>query len=240
MPQDSAHLFIFIIDKAKPGETEAIVSGSEHHHLSRVLKIASGQEVFLTDGRGEMYRGRVRDVGRERTLVDIVAPHPVKAPARQITLALGRIRKDRFELAVEQCSELGVARFVPFHSQKCHHHPYSSHFMDRLKRIAQATIKQSFQAKIPVIESERDFDGLLELVEQADVAVVGERGAPAPATPPCNASVLLVVGPEGGFLPDEREALTRSGALFAAVASTRLRSETAAVSLTSQLLLVSD
>jgi 16S rRNA (uracil1498-N3)-methyltransferase len=240
MPQDSAHEFVFIIDTIKPGEREALICGSEHHHLSRVLKITGGQEVFVTDGRGAMYRGRVRAVGRGETRVDIIERLDLEPPAKRITLALGRIRKDHFEVAVEQCTELGTARFVPFRSHKCRPQSYGSHFMERLNRIAQAAVKQSFQSTIPAIEPERSFDELLALVAEADVAIVGEREAPALRIPPRNAAVLVVIGPEGGFVDEEREALVRGGAAFATAAPARLRSETAAVSLVSQVLLVSD
>jgi len=240
MPQDSPHEFVFFIDILEDGEREALIRGNEHHHLHHVLKIASGQEVFVTDGRGGMYRGRVREVGREQTRVEILARHPLERPARSVTLALGRIRKDRFEAAVEQCTELGVARFVPFHSSKCRHHPYSENFIKRLKRIMQAAVKQSFQASIPAMEQELDFDGLLELTGRSLVAVVGECGAPPLGVPLRDASVLVIIGPEGGFVREERDALAQRGAMFASIGPTRLRSETAAVSLTSQILLVTD
>lgn len=240
MPKDSAHEFVFFIDQMKPGEREVLIQGSEHHHLHRVLKIRAGEEVFVTDGRGGMYQGRVREIEGDRTRVDILAQRAVEAPPRRITLALGRIRKDRFEAAVEQCTELGVARFVPFGSRKCQQHPYGARFMKRLRRIAQAAVKQSFQATIPEIEDELGFDDLLEMVAQAGIAVVGEREAPSLTPPPRDADVLVVVGPEGGFVEQEREALARSGAVFVTVAPTRLRSETAAVSLTSQVLLLAD
>lgn len=240
MPQDLAHEFVFFTDTIKRGDRQALIGGGEHHHLSRVLKITSGQEVFVTDGRGSMFRGQVSEIGRDQTTVDIIAGQPVEAPARRITLALGRIRKDRFEVAVEQCTELGVVRFIPFHSRKCHHHPYRPNFIDRLNRIAQAAVKQSFQAFIPVIEPEREFDSLLELVDQVDAAVVGEREAPALAPLPREGSILLVVGPEGGFLREELDELERKGAVFAKIAPARLRSETAAASIVSQTLLVPD
>jgi 16S rRNA (uracil1498-N3)-methyltransferase len=240
MPQDSAHEFVFFIDTIKQGEPQALISGGEHHHLSRVLKAAIGQEVFVTDGRGSMYRGRVSEIGRDQTTVDIIADQPVEAPARRLTLALGRIRKDRFSVAVEQCTELGVMRFVPFHSRKCHHHPYSSNFMERLNRIAQAAVKQSFQAIMPIVESERGFDALLEMVQQAGTAIVGKREAPGLTSLPRVGSILIIVGPEGGFLQEELDELERRGAVFATVAPARLRSETAAVSMVSQALLVSD
>jgi 16S rRNA (uracil1498-N3)-methyltransferase len=240
MPQDSAHEFVFISDTIKPDQGEAMIRGSEHHHLSRVLKIKSGQDVFVTDGRGVMCRGRVRRIGSRETRVDILERRSAEAPPRRITLALGRIRKDRFEAAVEQCTELGVARVVPFRSRKSRPHAHSEHFNKRLNRIAQAAVKQSFQATIPVIESERDFEALLELVAAADVAVVGEQESPALSIPPPPAAVLIVVGPEGGLVREERDALARGGAAFATAAPTRLRSETAAVSLISQVLLLSD
>jgi 16S rRNA (uracil1498-N3)-methyltransferase len=237
MPQDSPHEFVFFIDSIKTGDRETLINGSEHHHLSRVLKIASGAEVYMTDGRGAMYRGRVLAVGRKDTRVEILDRRDIAPPAKRITLALGRIRKDRFEAAVEQCTELGTARFIPFHSRKCRPHGYGPHFMQRLSKIAQSAVKQSFQAYMPVIEPERKFDELLALVARADVALVGEQGAPALKIPPRAGDVLVIVGPEGGFVDEERRALARSGAASAAAAPARLRSETAAVSLVSQVLL---
>lgn len=240
MPQDSSHEFVFFIDTIQQGERRALIRGREHHHLSRVLKIAAGQDVFITDGKGSMYRGRVSEIGRDETSVDIVERQPVEACARRITLALGRIRKDRFELAVEQCTELGVVRFVPFQSRKCHHHPYNTNFMDRLKRITQAAVKQSFQAVIPETMSEQPFEALLEMTRLADAAIIGERDAPPLSSLPGKGSVLVIVGPEGGLQPEELDALEREGAVRASASPSRLRSETAAAAMVTLARLVSD
>ncbi|NIM19112.1 MAG: RsmE family RNA methyltransferase [Candidatus Latescibacteria bacterium] len=240
MHRRQPHAFLFFVEEMTPGDVSATITGSEHHHLNRVLRKAVGDEVFITDGRGTIFRCQVQERTQRGTRVEVIGSDPVHPPRNSVTLALGCIRKDRFERAVEQCTELGVARFVPFYSRNTRMQTTGSAFMKRLRRIAQSAMTQSFRGTLPVIEQGIPFGNLIRFIKESDCAIVGDWGAQPLKAPKAGASVLLIVGPESGFAPEERDQLRQQGCIFASSSSHRLRSETAAVALASVVLSAPD
>jgi 16S rRNA (uracil1498-N3)-methyltransferase len=199
-----------------------------------------GERIFVTDGRGKLMRCRIEEQAARSTRAEIIDYEPVIVARNPVTLALACIKKERFERAVEQCTELGVTRFVPFVSEKCHLTSYKNTFIERLKRISQAAMIQSFQSILPDMYEVIPFGGLSHLIKEVDHVVVGDAAAPPLDVPDAGQSILLIIGPEGGFTQDEREQLGNCGCIYASSARSRLRSETAAMALASVVLSVSD
>lgn len=240
MPQHDAHDFLFLIGEIGEAGRLVDLTGQEHHHLSRVLRKQVGDEVYVTDGRGRILRCRIRETGRDLSRLEPVGPVQIQARPWALSLALACIRKERFERAVAQCTELGVTRFIPFLSDKTRLKTYPDNFIKRLNKIIQAAMKQSFQAFLPSIDPVTSFQDLTGLIESAGLAVVGESDAPPLRRPRGIGSILLIIGPEGGFTESERDRLAGAGATFAASSTARLRSETAAVSMASLIQALAD
>jgi 16S rRNA (uracil1498-N3)-methyltransferase len=226
----SSHRFLFYDADTGPQSTAVTLTGDEHHHLAHALRCSPGDVVFVTNGRGLIIECRVGKVARTTTVAEVVSVVEDNPPAQELVLALGTIKKDRFEQAFEQCIELGITRCVPFESGKTNIKPYSSKFLVRLHKIAIAAIKQSFRSYLPQVGETLSFDTLVSAAHKIDRAVVGHWAAPPPRTRGTE-STLIVVGPEGGLTDAELEMLTDAGAETAGVSPHRLRSETAAVAL---------
>lgn len=224
------HRFLFYDADVGADTSTVTLAGDEHHHLSRALRRASGDAVFVTNGRGLIVECRVDGVGRGSTTAEVIRVVEDKPPAHERVLALGLIRKERFERAFEQCVELGITRCVPFQSENALTRPFSAAFLGRLRKIAVAAIKQSFRSYLPHVSQPVPFEELVSTARRTERTVVGDRDAPAPR--PFGAqSTLVVVGPEAGLTANELGALTGAGAERAGVSTHRLRSETAAVAL---------
>jgi len=226
----SSHRFLFYDADTGPQSTAVTLSGDEHHHLAHALRCSPGEAVFVTNGRGLILECRVSEVARTTTVAEVVSVVEDNPPEHELVLALGTIKKDRFEQAFEQCIELGITRCVPFVSGKANIKPYSSKFLVRLHKIAVAAIKQSFRSYLPQVGETVTFDTLVSAARKIDRVVVGHWAAPPPRTRG-KESTLIVVGPEGGLTDAEVKALTDAGAETAGVSPHRLRSETAAVAL---------
>jgi 16S rRNA (uracil1498-N3)-methyltransferase len=226
----SSHRFVFYDADAVDGSKAVTLSGDEHHHLSRALRCSAGDTVFVTNGRGLMLECRVGDVSRHSTRAEVVSVVENDPPERELVLALGMIKRDRFERAFEQCVELGITRCVPFQSGKATVETYSPKFLVRLHKIGIAAIKQSFRSYLPQVVEPVTFDGVVSAVGKMDRTVVGQWKGPTPRDPG-KGSTLVVVGPEGGLTEGELQSLTEAGAETAGVSPHRLRSETAAVAL---------
>ncbi len=236
MNDPPAHRFLFYTENLDPHSTEIELSGEEHHHISRVLRMTDGSAAYVTNGRGVIVQCRIVEIGRRSTRLTVEGIEAEQPSHRIVTLALGCLRKDAFEQAVKQCVELGITRCLPFLSQKSHFADYAPGFVERLRRVALSAMKQSFRSTLPEVEPAIPFGGLVDRAREVDLVIVGDSAAEPLRPARGKGPLMMVVGPEGGFVTDERAGLEALGAVFASVSPYRLRSETAAAAMTAVVL----
>lgn len=236
MGPHETHRFLFYSSDLAADAASAQLEGDEHKHLKQVLRMGPGETVFVTNGRGHLVRGEIETVDRSATTFRVTEVMRQPGSVTNTVLALACLRKEAFELAVKQCTELGVTGFAPFVSSRCHIRQYSPAFLERLRRIALSSMKQSFRATLPAIEAPIDFEALVPLVPQYGRTIVGEASARRVPEASANVPTLIVVGPEAGLAHEEVERLKAAGGEFARATATRLRSETAAAALVSLVL----
>lgn len=226
----------FPINADSLGEGEVLLEGGEFHHLVHVIRAKEGQEITLLDGKGGIYRARVKGIGPEEAHLEILESSRAEGPAA-IDLALPTIKAQRLDLAIEKCTEIGFDRLVLFSSRRSIWRggdKEAGRKRDRLDRKIMAACKQSGQPFFPRIEAVTDMSGLLDRIpEYGRVYLADGRGAglEKAVRPPDESGVLAIVGPEGGFTDGERTELVAAGALPVSLGSARLRSETAAICL---------
>jgi 16S rRNA (uracil1498-N3)-methyltransferase len=229
-----SHRFLFYCPEADAGAPSVTLSGDEHHHLARVLRVRPGETVYVTDGRGLLGECRVEDVGGDDASLSVLSWRR-EEPVPDLALALALIGKERLVRAFEQCVELGATRLIPFAASQSHLGRVGKGTVSRLERVAVSAMKQSFRAHLPVVDPPVDFAALIDVVSRADVAFVGDQhGERLPEARP-RGDTVVVVGPEAGLSPDELERLREAGARSVSVSRHRLRAETAAVALVSAL-----
>lgn len=236
MNDPPAHQFLFYTENLDTHSAEIELFGDEHHHVSNVLRMTDGSMAYVTNGCGIIARCRIEEIGRRSTRLTVDGIETEKRPHGDVTLALGCLRKDAFEQAVKQCTELGVTRYLPFSSQQSHLKDYTPGFLERLRRIALSAMKQSFRATLPEVEPAIRFGDLVDRAREGCLVVVGDSDAGPLGPVRGEGPLTIVVGPEGGLAPDERADLEALGAMFGSVSSSRLRSETAAAAMTAVVL----
>lgn len=218
------------------GEPDVVVlDGAEFRHCTKVCRVKAGERVKLLDGRGSIYDAVVEHVGPREARLRIAGA--TKAPEQPpVDIALAVLKAPRFDLALEKCTEIGVRRLIPFASARSVWRGDgggAAAKLDRMKRKVAAACKQSGQPYLPVVESVSDFDGLIERLGSYESVFLADRDAALVKTNIAAGSgpILGVVGPEGGFDPDEHCRLARGGATALSLGPFRLRSETAAMCL---------
>jgi 16S rRNA (uracil1498-N3)-methyltransferase len=231
MGSDSSHRFLFFESSLDARSPNVELEGDEYRHLARVLRIPVGETVYVTNGRGLIVECRVEDIDKQRARLRVTGVEVENTSRRGATLALACLKKDAFEKAVEQCTELGVSTIVPFVSKKTHLRGYSRAFFTRLERIALSAIKQSFRSVLPDIRMAIPYDDLIEMVRQSNPALVGDAEGKPIGPSAGDGQPLIIVGPEGGFTDDERNGLAAAGGELVSVSRFRLRSETAAAAM---------
>lgn len=207
--RSAAH--VFVPDAASP-----VLSVEDSHHLSGVLRLRAGEPVTCADGRGAWRECAWTGSGLDpRGPVELAA-----APSPSITVAISPVKGDRTDMVVEKLVEIGVDRIVvlaPLARSVVRWDPErAASAMARLGRIARAAAMQSRRVHLPVIAGP---------VPLADVCLAGAAIAEPGGGVPPERVTTLVVGPEGGFAPEE---LALAPALVD-LGPTVLRAETAAI-----------
>ena len=208
----------------------------EAHHLRRVLRLRPGAVVEATDGTGRLYTIRLVELLAEGGWGAIEArAEPERESPCAITLAQAILKGDRMSWLIQKVTELGVARIVPMETARVVARPATGAVARhaRWERIARQAVKQCGRVVVPAIDRSRGFvEVAREVATGHDVAWIlweggGRPVAAAAAETASPARVLLLVGPEGGFTPEEVAVAEGAGAHLVSLGPRILRAESA-------------
>jgi 16S rRNA (uracil1498-N3)-methyltransferase len=223
--------------RSPPRDGRAVLADDEARHLARVLRAAVGDEVRVFDGAGGEWIARVAAIGRDDVTLDVgavVAVAPAAGP--DVTLAVALPKGERQRWLVEKLTELGTARLVPLVTARgvAEATPAA---LERLRRSVIEACKQCGRSRLMEIAAPETVAEACAAVPAGGRAILGD-----PAGPPLDGEVLagadailVLVGPEGGFTPDETAAALAAGAIRARLGPHVLRVETAAIALAARL-----
>ena len=126
------------------------LSEEEAHHGIRVLRLKEGQEVGITDGKGQIFTGRFMPYTGKHARVEIHRiPVIEKKRTHRVVMAVAPLKSnDRFEWFLEKATELGVAEIIPI---LCEHGERSKYNKERWQRVMLAAVKQSLNPWLPVL-----------------------------------------------------------------------------------------
>lgn len=220
----------FFVDSTATTGARFPLPASIAHQVLSVLRLRDGAEVTLLDGLGGSLRCRLEGgdcLVMERGSAGGEPNHKVK-----VWQAL--LKGDHLEPVIRHGTEIGVARFGLFVSERCIPRELSPRKLERLRAVAREAAEQSERGMIPLI------DGPITVTEALKAAAPGsvllfERHEGKRLTelepPPA-----VFIGPEGGFSPAEVEAAERAGLAIAGLGPRILRSETVAVAVAAAIL----
>ena len=217
---------------------EHVLGEEESKHCVRVLRLAAGDPLSVTDGRGTLYRCELVDADVRRCRIRVVEQLPAfeRLPYR-LTMAVAPTKNaDRFEWFLEKATEVGVTRIVPLltdHSERRIFKP------ERSEKVITAAMKQSLKAYRPQLDPLTPFAALVAEPAAGRRFIAHCEAPRTPAGKPFLASLLrpheeatILIGPEGDFSTAEIDAALAAGFEEISLGSQRLRTETAAVAAT--------
>jgi 16S rRNA (uracil1498-N3)-methyltransferase len=218
------------------------LTGPEGHHAAVVRRLRTGERADVSDGAGALAEGVVTGVGRDTVEIELRALHQVPPPQPRLAVAQALPKGDRGELAVELMTELGVDTVIPWAAARSvtrWQAERGEKALGRWRATAREAAKQSRRAWLPEVTGLASAAVLAARVAGAARAIVLEADGPEKlhelALPEAG-DILLVVGPEGGISPDERDALRAAGAVEARLGPTVLRTSTAGAAAAAVLL----
>ncbi|GEJ59556.1 16S rRNA (uracil(1498)-N(3))-methyltransferase [Anaeromyxobacter diazotrophicus] len=222
------------IPLARLGGARAALTASEAHYLTAVLRLGPGTTVEVFDGEGGAREARL--AATESGLALELGPRrDAPAPAAKVHLAFALARGERSDVAVQKATEVGVARLTPFQAVRSVVKLDAQRGAERARRwqrIAAEAARQCGRADVPVVDPPTTLAAALAAAPPGfrTVLFYEAGGEPvAEVVDPGAAGHLLVVGPEGGFAPEEVEAALAAGARLATLGPRILRNETAAI-----------
>jgi 16S rRNA (uracil1498-N3)-methyltransferase len=216
---------------------EVVLSPSETHHLTKVLRLQKGERVEVSDGCGKIFSAEIALLEPAAAHLKIISEVTTSLESTlQITLGLALVRSETFDLLVRQVTEMGIYRLVPFHASRSLIKPgnWKKSRHNRWLRLAQGALKSSQRKNLPEIELPVDFPEVLQGTEDLKILFWEEQrehyarldSITAPRPPQ---SVRALIGPEGGFTTSEVSAAQEAGFIVAGLGPRRLRVETAAM-----------
>ncbi len=220
------------------GQEAVIEDRNEIKHISKVLRLGTGDRVTLFDGEGKEYPACINHLSSDRVSFALLEEptSTMKESSLRIILGMALLKSSRFEWLLQKTTELGVSEIVPFYSRRVVPRWEESQARTRQTRwekIVSEAARQCGRAQIPQIHMPRPFEEILNTdFDGAKKIFLWEReetrslkdalGKSSPA-------VFAVVGPEGGFSEQEATRAQEAGFLPVRLGPRILRAETAGV-----------
>jgi 16S rRNA (uracil1498-N3)-methyltransferase len=228
----------FFIAKSAIEGNRGVVSGEELEHLRRVLRLGPGDRITVFDDSGREHDAVIRSVKSDSAAIEITRSYePRRESILNLTLAVALTKGEKMDFVVEKATELGVHTIAPFSSTyavpKLNESKIAAR-TERWKKVALSAAKQCGRTQVPKLLPLCGFSQLIgaawpdtlklcfwEKENVQSLHQLQDRGGVK--------SVLIAVGPEGGFSSEEAAQAAGHGFHLVTLGRRILRAETAAI-----------
>lgn len=208
------------------------LAGDEATHMVRVLRLSAGAQVVIFDGQGKSAVAEIRDVGKRSVGLQILNLLSSEAEIQsRIVLATAVPKSDRFRWLVEKATELGVKQLIPIQTERSVVHPGGGK-IEKMHAASIAACKQCGRNDLMRIDPLKSWPQVVSDTAGSRLLVADPQGLPlrdVPLQSLGTGDVVLAIGPEGGFTPEEVTVARDSGAQQVSLGQLILRIETAAL-----------
>lgn len=216
-------------------QNQIVIDGDKAHYLTIVLRCQIGDALIVFDGKGKCFKTEIVEIHKKQVIANIIERVHINTESNaNIILLQGILKGEKMDMVVQKATELGVKEIVPIISNRCQIRITNK--SERWRKIAEEASRQSGRIVIPTIYEPVSFKNFLEEIESNSV-ISGlifweEDGMPLRDVVSYlkNSSVLLAVGPEGGFAKEEVLLAKEKGLFITSLGKRILRAETAAIS----------
>jgi 16S rRNA (uracil1498-N3)-methyltransferase len=218
------------------GDETVLLPRHEAEHLRRVLRVGVGDTVLVFDGRGHEFLARVASIVRRDIRLELlkrVDPSPEASVA--LTLVQAVLKGDKMDDVVRDAVMLGAAALQPIVTKRTETTVASllkSARVDRWRRVALASVKQSRRAVLPEVRMPLTLDTFLDEPPATMRLMLVEPGASAEVEPvstlrtmPIPPDAAVLIGPEGGWTEHECRAAAAAGVRLTTLGHRTLRAD---------------
>lgn len=214
---------------------EVKINEEEQIHIVKVLRMRSGEEIFLTDGKGNLAKGNLIFEGKKVSLdvIEIQENLPDFCPKLHIAIAPTK-NIDRIEFFVEKATEMGITEITLLQTEQTERKNINT---DKLRKQSVSASKQSLRFHFPKINELTKFSDFIntiapkttfvahcnENLERSELKEIQQTALHE------EKKVTFLIGPEGDFSEREIQILAEKGVKAVSLGSQRLRTETAGI-----------
>ncbi len=207
-------MYQFFVKEDQVADGQIRITGADYNHIRNALRMVPGEQLRISTEGGRTYLARL-DGYEEACAVAVIEEEDTVGTELPVHVVLfqGLPKADRMELVVQKSTELGVSEIVPVTMRRCIMKLDPRKAESRIGRwqaIAESAAKQSKRTRIPQIHLPMGWQEALSYVQSLDALLVpyenehgmdGTRAAIGSITP--GQTVGILIGPEGGFDPEE-------------------------------------
>ena len=211
------------------GSDHYTFSTEESNHMIRVMRMGKGEQVRITDGKGNLFTAELDDVNPAACIARITGvQHEAGKRKVHLHLAVAPPKNiDRFEWFLEKATEIGIEEITPI---RCRHSERKEIKPERQTKVLIAAMKQSQKSYLPVLNPMINFNELIKIKMPSGKFICSMNASADFNSGLKNLGELLVlVGPEGDFSSAEYAEANNAGFNPVTLGHSRLRTETAAV-----------
>jgi len=221
----------FYIETIEDSSSNIILKEETSKHIVQVLRMQIGEQLQLTDGKGNLFTTEIIDDNRKKCGVKILHKSEILRPASIISIAISPVKNaGRFEWFLEKATEIGVSEIIPLLCERTE----KLHFkLERMQGILISAMLQSQQAWLPVLQEPAKFNAIVKSSHQQQKFIAhcvdNTKRSLSDAKNAFLSSKIILIGPEGDFTADEIELALQNNFVPVSLGNTRLRTETAGV-----------
>ena len=216
-----------------------VIGGSDAMHISRVLRLKIGDMIAVFDGRGHVFECCITYVSHNAVAAEVEKASDSETESRvHITFAQAMLKSKKMDTLIRQATELGISRWTPFFSERSVPTPDRKRMTARLGRwekISREALKQCGRDIFMEVLSPMSMEEVLKTGQACDRKIMFwecESSSPDAVVPMAAdqiQSLMVVVGPEGGFSAQEVDLATSLGYETMSLGPRILKAETAAI-----------
>ncbi len=229
----------FFVSTSDFQDEQVVLGKRQAHQIRNVLRMNRGDRIIVLDNTGYEYGVVLTEIEKDRVLCQIEQKRPAAGePQVRLTLYQSLLSRDKFELILQKCTEVGVSRFVPVITQRSlvrDADTVTPNKLARWRRIITEAAEQSHRGRIPELNQPIQFEQAIASVRAFECPLIASpaeqrmtlRMALQKNVGNKLQTVALFSGPEGGFT--EQEITLAAAAVAFSLGPRILRAETASI-----------
>lgn len=221
----------FYKESIHSSEQNILLDEDTSKHIVQVLRMQNGEQLQLTDGKGNLFLAEITDNNRKRCTVTIKQTTENGQPPTKVSIAISLLKNaSRFEWFLEKATEIGVHEIIPL---LCERTEKSAFKYERMNSILISAMLQSQQTFLPILHHPIKFNPFVSKPSGNTVKFIAHCEDESNKVQlhqqitQSSSSQLILIGPEGDFTKQEIELALQHDFAAVSLGNTRLRTETA-------------